>query len=71
MLATLCPLALSKSAHSTLEDAFTTCTDIMQSEDVVLFSPGGASFDLFQDYKERGKTFQKLVHNLRKTIKES
>lgn len=29
--------------------------------DIVLFSPSGASFDLFKDYKHRGKIFQELV----------
>jgi UDP-N-acetylmuramoylalanine--D-glutamate ligase len=29
---------------------------------VVLFSPGGTSFDAFHDYAERGETFRRLVH---------
>lgn len=32
--------------------------------DVVLFSPGGASFDLFTDYKDRGTVFKKLISAL-------
>ncbi len=32
--------------------------------DVILFSPGAASFDMFKDYKDRGKTFNKLVKGL-------
>lgn len=50
-----------KSFHPDLESAFDHCTVIMKDNDVVLFSPGGASFDLFADYKQRGKTFQALV----------
>ena len=33
--------------------------------DVVLFSPGCSSFDMFKDYKERGNTFKKLVTELK------
>lgn len=56
--------AITSSQHATLEDAISQCVSIMQPGDSVLFSPGGASFDLFTDYKHRGKVFQKLVHDL-------
>jgi UDP-N-acetylmuramoylalanine--D-glutamate ligase len=32
--------------------------------DVVLLSPGCASFDEFKDYKERGNFFKEMVGNL-------
>jgi UDP-N-acetylmuramoylalanine--D-glutamate ligase len=32
--------------------------------DVVLFSPAGASFDLFLDYEDRGNAFKRSVKNL-------
>ncbi|MBI2591098.1 MAG: UDP-N-acetylmuramoyl-L-alanine--D-glutamate ligase [Candidatus Brennerbacteria bacterium] len=32
---------------------------------IILFSPGSASFDMFTDYKERGKVFKKLTKTLR------
>jgi len=32
--------------------------------DVVLFSPGGTSFDAFRDYEERGRQFKSLVREL-------
>lgn len=50
--------------HETLEGAFRHCTSIIKAGDVVLFSPGGASFDLFKDYKQRGQKFQQLVKAL-------
>ncbi len=30
----------------------------------ILFSPGGSSFDLFKDYKHRGKAFKEIVNRL-------
>ncbi|MEO0202679.1 MAG: UDP-N-acetylmuramoyl-L-alanine--D-glutamate ligase [candidate division WOR-3 bacterium] len=30
----------------------------------ILFSPGGSSFDLFKDYKHRGKAFKEIVNKL-------
>jgi len=50
------------SAHENLETAFTYCMQqIAQSGDQVLFSPAGASFDLFSHYQERGDVFKKMV----------
>ncbi len=51
------------SEHATLEGAFAHCISLIKPGDVVLFSPAGASFDLFTDYKHRGKRFQELVRN--------
>lgn len=51
------------TTYTTLEDAFATyITGHTQPNDHVLFSPGGASFDLFENYQKRGICFQKLVH---------
>ena len=33
--------------------------------DVVIFSPGSASFDMFTSYKERGATFDKIVKSIK------
>jgi UDP-N-acetylmuramoylalanine--D-glutamate ligase len=38
------------------------------ARDIVLFSPSGASFDLFKDYKQRGKIFQELVLSSMPTV---
>lgn len=44
-----------------LPDAFNKCLSITKPGDIVLFSPSGASFDLFKNYHERGQAFKKLV----------
>lgn len=52
-------------AHSfqTLEEAFAHYTHTMvQQRDIVLFSPAGASFDLYRNYEQRGAHFKRLVH---------
>lgn len=48
-----------------LEDAVTLSAKLAQPGDVVLLSPGGTSFDAFQDFAERGRRFRALVHQLR------
>lgn len=44
-----------------LEPALDYCLRIACAGDQVLFSPSGASFDLFNDYVQRGEIFKKLV----------
>ena len=51
------------SCHNTLEDAWKQCMAQSKEGDIVLFSPAGASYDLFANYEERGKVFKQLVHN--------
>ena len=55
---------LQSSAHSTLESAWEECKKLAQAGDAVLFSPAGASYDLFKNYEERGNAFKKLVREL-------
>ena len=52
-------------AFATLDDAFTALPAITQTGDQILFSPAGASFDLFANYAERGNYFKKLVFSLK------
>jgi UDP-N-acetylmuramoylalanine--D-glutamate ligase len=55
---------LQGQPFSTLEDAFAHSMTIANPRDTVLFSPAGASFDLFAHYQERGNRFKSLVHQL-------
>jgi UDP-N-acetylmuramoylalanine--D-glutamate ligase len=47
-----------------LKEAVFKAAEIAQTGDVVLFSPGGTSFDEFKDFEERGETFRKWVQEL-------
>lgn len=49
---------------SSLEEAIKSASDLAQSGDSVLLSPGCSSFDMFRDYAHRGEEFQRLVHLL-------
>lgn len=48
----------------TLDDAVTHASKISQQGDIVLLSPGCASFDMFRDYAHRGDEFQRIVRAL-------
>ena len=47
--------------YQTLELAMDAIFLCMKSGDQVLFSPSGASFDLFNNYQHRGRVFKELV----------
>lgn len=47
-----------------LYDAVKITSKIVQEGDLVLFSPGGTSFDEFRDFEERGLCFRKWVMEL-------
>jgi UDP-N-acetylmuramoylalanine--D-glutamate ligase len=48
----------------TLQAAIESATESAHAGDVVLLSPGCASFDEFNNYKERGIFFKNVVRNL-------
>jgi UDP-N-acetylmuramoylalanine--D-glutamate ligase len=50
-----------------LEDAVSTAWSLARPGDVILFSPGTSSFDMFRNYGERGNLFKSLVHQLETT----
>jgi UDP-N-acetylmuramoylalanine--D-glutamate ligase len=53
-----------QSLAATLEQAVVSARALAQPGDVVLLSPGCASFDMFTNYAERGEVFGRLVRQL-------
>jgi UDP-N-acetylmuramoylalanine--D-glutamate ligase len=51
---------------SSLADAVERAHAVAESGEVVLFSPGTSSFDMFKSYADRGDQFRALVHALPK-----
>lgn len=49
---------------ASLEVATELAAGLAQPGDVVLLSPGGTSFDAFQDFEERGERFREFVQRL-------
>jgi UDP-N-acetylmuramoylalanine--D-glutamate ligase len=47
-----------------MRDAVNTAKHIAEKGDNVLLSPACASFDLFQNYEDRGNQFKVAVQNL-------
>jgi UDP-N-acetylmuramoylalanine--D-glutamate ligase len=56
--------AVKTTLTSTLKEAVATAWGLASPGDVILLSPGCASFDEFKDYKARGRVFQELVRSL-------
>ncbi len=57
----LCSQQKSASAFDNLEQALLFCQELSNSNDIVLFSPSGASFDLYKNYKKRGEHFKQVI----------
>ena len=49
---------------NTLEEAVNLAKKSAKQEQIVLFSPASASFDMFKNFADRGEQFKKLVNNL-------
>jgi UDP-N-acetylmuramoylalanine--D-glutamate ligase len=45
----------------TLDDAVKRASEIAHPGDVVLLSPGGTSYDAYEDFAARGEHFRELV----------
>jgi UDP-N-acetylmuramoylalanine--D-glutamate ligase len=54
--------ALSRAA--TMDEAVAQAARVSRSGDVVLLSPGGTSYDMYQDFEERGRDFARAVTEL-------
>lgn len=52
---------LNSVKFSSLQEAVSYAQQMAVSGDQILFSPAGASFDLFKNYVERGQVFKQLV----------
>lgn len=48
-----------------LEEAVSKAKEIAVTGDVVLFSPGAASFDMFENYADRGRKFKEIVKEIK------
>ncbi|TAL11365.1 MAG: UDP-N-acetylmuramoyl-L-alanine--D-glutamate ligase [Nitrospirae bacterium] len=60
VLAGTCPLTEAATLADAVRDAASTAV----AGDTVLLSPACASFDMFTDYKDRGRRFKEYVHEL-------
>lgn len=59
---------IAYAAHDTLEDSFDACVKNITQPSTILFSPAGSSYDLFDNYIDRGKKFVNMVKNYTKNI---
>ena len=49
---------------NTLQETVEKAYEIANSDEIVLFSPASASFDMFKNFEERGEMFKELVQNI-------
>lgn len=65
MFSHLLPNGTQHTRADGLEQAVHLARQWARTGDVVLLSPGCASFDMFQDFEERGRQFKEMVKSLR------
>ena len=53
------------SHKESLQEAVRFSSEISKNGDAVLFSPACSSYDLFEDYRDRGNQFKVEVANLK------
>ncbi len=53
------------SKAGSMQEAVLICRGLARPGDVVLLAPACASFDMFEDYEHRGRTFKEAVRELR------
>lgn len=65
LIATFGPLVEQVREAKSAEEAVAQAAALAQPGEVVLLSPACASFDLFDNYEQRGRLFKKAVHNMK------
>ncbi len=58
------PRYVAVSVATTMDDAVQQAAKAASSGDIVLLSPGGTSYDMYQDFEEKGREFARAVHAL-------
>ncbi len=53
-----------QDCHETLDSAFQAAVEVSKSGDIVILSPGCASFGMYANYRQRGQHFDQLVQRL-------
>ncbi|HBX50501.1 MAG: UDP-N-acetylmuramoylalanine--D-glutamate ligase [Bacteroidetes bacterium RIFOXYA12_FULL_35_11] len=64
IIASFKPLGKTMVEAKSMTDAIAACYKLAKKGDVVLLSPACASFDLFENYEDRGRQFKKCVREL-------
>jgi len=49
---------------NTLEEAVNKVYEVAQPKEIVILAPGCASFDMFNNFEDRGEQFKRIVNNL-------
>lgn len=54
-------LTIAHATHDTLQASFDACVKNITEPSIILFSPAGSSYDLFDNYMHRGQNFVSMV----------